>query len=51
MPRWRKYQSARKQNSSAATGHLIGGSTVLTTSRPRSKDASASRNTLAPFSV
>src|SRR5581483_4578167 len=34
MPRSWKYQSARKQNSSGATGHLIGMSTTLTTIRP-----------------
>jgi hypothetical protein len=34
MPRSVKYQSARKQNSSGATGHLIGMSTTLTTMPP-----------------
>ena len=34
MLRSRKYQSARKQNSSGATGHLIGMSTTFTTTRP-----------------
>ena len=37
MPRSRRYQSARKANSSGATGHLIGMSTRFTTSRPPSK--------------
>ena len=43
MPRLRKCQSARKQNSSGATGHLIGRSTKLTTRRPESNRSSASR--------
>ena len=34
MPRSVKYQSARKQNSSGATGHLIGMSTTFTTIGP-----------------
>ena len=41
MPRSRRYQSARKANSSGATGHLIGMSTTFTTSRPPSKRSSA----------
>ena len=48
--RW-KYQSARKQNSSGATGHLIGMSTTLTTSRPPSKVASAAPSAAAPSGV
>ena len=49
-PRSRRYQSARKQNSSGATGHLIGMSTGLITSRPRSKRRSASRSAVADSS-
>jgi hypothetical protein len=46
-----KYQSARKANSSGATGHLIGMSTGLITSRPPSNRSSAARSFVAPSSV
>ena len=49
-PRSRRNQSARKQNSSGATGHLIGISTGLTTRWPRSKSRSASRSAVADSS-
>ena len=48
MPRSWKYESARKQNSSGATGHLIGISTTFTTSRPESKRASFFASAVAP---
>ena len=51
MPRSVKYQSARKQNSSGATGHLIGMSTTFTTRRPRSKVANAAPSAAAPSGV
>ena len=47
-PRFWKYQSARKQNSSGATGHLIGRSTTLTTSRPPENPSSAAASAVAP---
>jgi hypothetical protein len=49
IPRSAKYQSARKQNSSGATGHLIGMSTTFTTSRP--KVASAASSAAAPLGL
>jgi hypothetical protein len=45
--RW-KSPSARKQNSSGATGHLMGMSTTLTTRRPSSTSASASASAVCP---
>ncbi len=46
-----KNQSARKQNSSGATGHLIGISTTLTTRRPPSNHSSASARAVRALGV
>ena len=48
IPRSRRNQSARKANSSGATGHLIGMSTRFTTSRPPSKCSSTPCSAWAP---
>jgi hypothetical protein len=50
-PRWRMYQSARKQNSSGVTGHLTGMSTTFTTSRPAVNRSSARCRATAPSGV
>ena len=47
-PRRRKWSSARKANSSGATGHLIGMSVMCTTSRPPSKCRRARSSATAP---
>jgi hypothetical protein len=48
MPRARKYASARNVNSNGATGHLIGMSTMCTTSRPPVNSRSAAASATAP---
>ena len=51
IPFTAKNASARKANSSGATGHLIGISVMCTTSRPPVQVASLSRKAIAPSSV